>query len=69
MNAVRVPIDPDVPASLALGRVDLARVDATTEVNIANDQAVDESTIIQDGANFGLRVRKRQELRLRSVPD
>lgn len=43
MKTVRVIIDPAVPASLAIGRIDTPRVDATTEEEIATQQAADEA--------------------------
>lgn len=59
MKTVRVTIDPSIPASLALGRIDPARVDATTEKDIALQQAADEAEAMQDAAKFARRVRKR----------
>lgn len=59
MKTVRVIIDPAVPASLAIGRIDTARMDATTEEDIATQQAADEAEAMQDAAKFARRVRKR----------
>ena len=59
MKTVRVTIDPAVPASLALGRIDPVRVDATTEEVIAAHQAADEAEAMQDAAKLARRVRKR----------
>jgi Predicted transcriptional regulator len=59
MKTVRVTIDPAVPASLEKGRIDPARVDATSEKDIASQQAADEATAMQDAAKFARRVRKR----------
>ena len=59
MKTVRVTIDPAIPASLALGRIGPARVDATTEKDIALQQAADEAEAMQDAAKFARRVRKR----------
>lgn len=59
MKTVRVIIDPAVPASVAIGRIDAARVDATTEKEIATQQAADEAEAMQDAAKFARRVRKR----------
>lgn len=59
MKTVRMKIDPAKPASLRKGRVDLARVDATTERQIAEHQAADEKDAMQDAAKFAVRVRKR----------
>ena len=47
MKTVRMKIDPAVLASLAVGRIDSARVDATTEQDIA-----DEAEALQDAAKF-----------------
>ena len=43
MKTVRVTIDPAVPASLAKGRIDPVRLDATTEDDIAKQAAADEA--------------------------
>lgn len=59
MKTVRVKIDPAVPASLRQGRIDPARVDATTEKDIAVQQADDAAEAMQDAARFARRVRKR----------
>jgi putative transcriptional regulator len=52
-------INPALPASRAVGRIDLARLDATTEADIAAQQAADEADAMQDAAKFARRVRKR----------
>jgi len=59
MKTVRVTINPADPTSLDLGRIDTARVDATTEEDIAAHQAADEADAMQDAAKFARRVRKR----------
>jgi putative transcriptional regulator len=59
MKTIRVKIDPANPAPMKLGRIDPARVDATTEQDIAAQQAVDELEAMQDAAKFARRVRKR----------
>ncbi len=59
MKTVRATINPAIPATPALGRIDTARVDATTESDIAAHQAVDEAEAMQDAAKFARRVRKR----------
>ena len=56
MKTVRMTINPAVPASLAVGRIDPARVDATTS---PSTQAADEVGAMQDAAKFARRVRKR----------
>lgn len=59
MKTVRMTIDPAVPSSLAKGRIDPARVDATTEKDIGLQKAADEAEARQDAAKFARRVRKR----------
>jgi putative transcriptional regulator len=59
MKTARMKINPAVPTSLAVGRIDSARVDATTEQDIAAHQAADEAEALQDAAKFARRVRKR----------
>jgi putative transcriptional regulator len=55
-TTVRKTIDPSGPA---LGRIDRARVDATTEQDLAAQQARDEAEAMQDAAQFARRVRQR----------
>ncbi len=50
MKTVRVTIDPGIPASIAQGRIDPARVDATPEDEIALQQTADEAESLQDAA-------------------
>lgn len=59
MKTVRATINPAMPATLASGRIDPARVDATSELDIASHQAIDEAEAMQDVAKFARRVRKR----------
>ena len=59
MKTVRMTIDPAIPATLAPGRIDPARADATTEADIAKQAAADEAEAMQDAAKFARRVRKR----------
>lgn len=59
MKTVRMTIDPAVPASLAAGRIDPARVDATTKADIAAHRAADDLEAVQDAAKFARRVRER----------
>ncbi len=51
MRTVRVKIDPADPATLPAGRVDLALVDATTEEDIARQQAEDDAEAMQEAAS------------------
>ena len=59
MKTVSMTINSAASASLAAGRIDPARVDATTEQDIAAHQAADEADALQDAARFARRVRKR----------
>jgi len=59
MKTVRMMIAPEVPDSLARGRINTDRVDATTEQDIARHKAADELDAMQDAARFARRVRKR----------
>jgi putative transcriptional regulator len=54
-----VTINPAVPAFLTSGRIDPARVDATTDTDIALQAAADEAEAMLDAARFVRRVRKR----------
>ena len=58
-KTVRVTLDSAAPAALAVGRIDMARVDATTEADINRQVAHDEAQALQDTAKFARRVRKR----------
>ena len=59
MKTIRMRIDPAQSASVTLGRLDMARVDSTTEKEIAAQIASDEAGAMQDAAKFSRRVRKR----------
>lgn len=59
MKTVRVKIDPAIAATMALGRIDTARVDATTLEDIAKQEAADEAESMQDAAKFARKVRRR----------
>jgi putative transcriptional regulator len=59
MKTVRMTIN---PASLSLpgsGRVNMAKLDATTDDQIAQHAAQDEADALQDAAKFARRVRRR----------
>ncbi len=55
MKTVHVTIEADSE----IGRIDPARVDATTEADIARHIAQDETNAMLDSARFARRVRKR----------
>jgi putative transcriptional regulator len=59
MKTVKLKIDMTVTAPAVGGRVDLGRVDATTEDDIATQIEVDEADAMQDAAKFARRVRRR----------
>ena len=56
---LQVRIDPDDPSTLPEGRIDPARVDATTEGEIAAQEREDEDEAMQDMARYARRVRRR----------
>jgi putative transcriptional regulator len=59
MKTVRITIDTKEPASLPKGKVDISRLDATNEADIAAQKSIDEADALQDAAKFARRVRKR----------
>ena len=59
MTTVRIHIDTPQGAGVPRGRIDAARVDATTEAQIAQHIAADEAEAMQDAAQFARRVRQR----------
>ncbi len=59
MSTTRVRIDPDDPSTLPEGRIDAARVDATTETEIARHQQEDDAEAMLDVARYARRVRRR----------
>ena len=59
MSTTRIRIDPDDPSTLPEGRIDPARVDATTEAEIAAQEREDEEEAMQDVARYARRVRRR----------
>lgn len=59
MKTVRMKIDVQSPSAKPIGRIDVERVVATTEVDIAKHQAEDEANAMLDSAKFARRVRRR----------
>lgn len=59
MTTVRMRINPNDPTFATLGRIDEARVDATTEEDIARHIAEDDSEAMQDVARYARRIRNR----------
>ncbi|MCY4462053.1 MAG: hypothetical protein OXC26_16945 [Albidovulum sp.] len=48
MSTTRIRIDPDDPSTLPEGRIDPARVDATSEAETAMQEREDEAEAMQD---------------------
>jgi putative transcriptional regulator len=59
MKTVRVTIDVRDPVTKPVGRIDARRVDATTEEDLARQQAQDDVKAMADAAKFARRVRRR----------
>ena len=59
MKTVRMKIELNNPNAKPAGRIDSQRVDATTEIVIAQHQAEDDANAMRDAAKFARRVRRR----------
>jgi putative transcriptional regulator len=59
MKTVRTKIEPPSAARRVQGRIDRARVDATTEAQLAAQSAADDSQAALDAARYARRVRRR----------
>jgi putative transcriptional regulator len=59
MKTVRMTIDVQNLKAKPVGRIDAARVDATTETDIAKHKAADDAEALLDVAKFARRVRRR----------
>ena len=59
MKTVRMKIDLQSQNARPTGRIDVKRVDATTEADIADHQAEDDANAMLDSAKFARRVRRR----------
>lgn len=59
MSTTRIRIDPDDPSTLPEGRIDPAKVDATTKAEIAAQEREDEEEALKDMARYARRVRRR----------
>lgn len=57
-KTIRVKIDPSKP-QMPKGRVNLRKLDDTSEADIAAQQREDDAAALQDSAKFARRVRKR----------
>ena len=60
MKITRIKIDPATASLKSIGRINKAKVDATTDAQIAVQAALDEALAIQDAAKFARRVRRRK---------
>ena len=59
MKTVRTRDDLSRPATLPKGRIDRRKLDATTQADLAAQQAQDDAEAMQDAARFVRRVRQR----------
>jgi len=59
MKTVRLKIDPTTIARQSLGHIDAAKVDSTSDADIALQVAQDDALALQDVAKFARRVRRR----------
>ncbi|MCY4184237.1 MAG: helix-turn-helix domain-containing protein [Rhodobacteraceae bacterium] len=76
MGKIRFRADPNDPSTFPRGTIDYARVDATTEEDIARHKREDEAEALQEMADDIRQLRKRMHLsqrefarRLRILPD
>ena len=59
MKTTRIKIDPTTKSLQGIGRINKAKVDATTEAQIADHATQDEALAMQDAAKYARRVRRR----------
>ena len=59
MNTTLIRVDPLDPSTFPEGRIDEARVDASTEAEIAMQKQEDEEEALQDMARYTRKVRRR----------
>ena len=59
MKTTRIKIDPTPTSLQRIGRINKAKVDATTDAQIAEQAAQDEALAMQDAAKYARRVRRR----------
>ncbi|MFM7801391.1 MAG: helix-turn-helix domain-containing protein [Limnohabitans sp.] len=59
MKITRIKIDPATVSLKSIGRINKAKVDVTTETQIADQAAQDDALAIQEAAKFARRVRRR----------
>ena len=56
---MKIKLDPAYPKGWPKGRINAARVDATTEAELAAQQTSDDADAMQDAAKYARRVRQR----------
>lgn len=56
MKTVRIKIEPNTLSTKRVGRVNTAKLDATTETQIAQHAAEDNAAAMQDAAEFATRI-------------
>ncbi|MEY4420276.1 MAG: hypothetical protein RLZZ498_872 [Pseudomonadota bacterium] len=59
MKTVRMKIKANTPTIKRVGRVNTAKLDATTQTQIAQHAKQDDAAALQDAAKFARRVRRR----------
>jgi putative transcriptional regulator len=59
MKTTRIKIDPATASLKSIGRINKAKVDSTTEAQIADQAAQGDALAMQDAAKFARRVRRR----------
>ncbi len=59
MKIVRMKIEPTDMARQGMGQIDVAKVDNTSDAEIAVQSAQDDALAMQDAAKFARRVRRR----------
>ena len=69
MRTTHARIAPDDPSTLPEGRIDAARVDATTEAEIARQQQEDDAEAMLAAVRHARRVRQRRRLVTDENPD
>ncbi|MDE2758996.1 MAG: helix-turn-helix domain-containing protein [Paracoccaceae bacterium] len=59
MTLIRIKVDPNDPSTHTKGRIDYAKVDATTEEDIARHKKKDEAEALQEMARYIRQLRRR----------
>ena len=56
---MKIKLDPTNPKTWPKGRINAARLNATTEAELTAQQASDDASAMQDAAKYARRVRQR----------